>query len=777
MRIVPSERQSVNCPALVMIDLMFWILLLCPRLMMATPEVSTAPGPQASRHPDREAIQGEFDLVCRRLTSGDNIYFGSRILASASRKIEGSFPNPLAEFRWRDRFIHALVRHGEFERVKDESKRLVHSIDWLPDAMQTPARQTLLERLAISHYLAAEETNCLNNHNQTSCILPFASAALHRDRDDTRIAGDLYLRLLELEPGNARYRWMLNLSRRLSKDYPAGVPPPYRLPDEAFHEQPWFPALPNVASSLGVDAFDLAGGAIMEDFDGDGLLDLVSSTMDPCDGVKAFRNRGDGSFADVSRSWGLDVQLGGLNIVHADFDNDGRPDLLVLRGGWLGADGRIRNSLLRNDLNSSGRFIDVTAAAGIAFPAYPTQTAAWADFDGDGDLDLFVGNESQQTATVDPSSLYTRIADAYPSQLFRNNGDGTFTDITRTAGVANLRLAKGVAWGDYDDDGDPDLYVSNIGPNRLYRNNGNGTFDDVAPDLGVSRPASASFATWFFDLDNDGDLDLFVADYQARIDRVLASYLESSPGHDHVPLIFRNDGDGFTEVSKSLGLNRPLLPMGANFGDLDNDGWLDIALGTGTPDFAAVMPNVLYRNTINGFEDVTFSAGFGSLQKGHGIAFGDLDNDGDQDLFQQLGGAFPYDRYFNAVYLNQGNSNRWMTLILEGRKANRMGLGARITVTVREDGGHRTIHAVAGSGGSFGGSSLRQEIGLGDAEAIESLSILWPGSGTRDTYFEVPLNRAWRATEAAKVLQPVELPTVRFATTPGAVNGHHHEGP
>ena len=233
-----------------------------------------------------------------------------------------------------------------------------------------------------------------------------------------------------------------------------------------------FPPWRNLSAELAVNPLDLAGGAVMEDFDGDGLLDLVSSSSDPCKPMRAFRNDGQGGFEDVSIRWGLDSQLGGLNLVHADYDNDGAPDVLVLRGAWLGNDGRIRNSLLRNDVTGdTGRFVDVTAAAGLAYPAYPTQTAGWADYDGDGDLDLLIGNESTATST-DPLQFLGRAGNVFPTQLLRNNSDGTFSDVTRSAGIANRQFAKSVAWGDYDNDGDPDAYVSNFGPNRLFRNNG-----------------------------------------------------------------------------------------------------------------------------------------------------------------------------------------------------------------------------------------------------------------------------------------------------------------
>jgi hypothetical protein len=507
---------------------------------------------------------------------------------------------------------------------------------------------------------------------------------------------------------------------------------------------------------------DLAGGAIMDDFDGDGLLDLMSSTADPCDSFKAYRNDGEGGFEDVTETWGLSNQFGGLNVVHADYDGDGALDLLILRGAWHNEFGRIRNSLLHNELaGPARRFVDVTASSGLGTHAYPTQTAAFADYDLDGDLDLYIGNEA-----FGPRR--------FPSQLFRNEGGGRFIEVTKKAGVSNMRMAKGVAWGDYDNDGDPDLYVSNIGPNRLYRNEGDGSFVDVAHDVGVIDPFRRSFATWFFDYDNDGRLDLFVSNYDTKIHETVASYFGDRRRLGH-PLLYRNDGSGFRKVARAVGLTRPLMPMGANYGDLDNDGWLDLYLGTGEPGYLALVPNMMFRNEQGvHFSDVTFSSGVGHLQKGHGVAFGDLDNDGDQDLFHQLGGFYPGDRFGNALFVNPGNENAWITLRLVGRKANSFGVGARIEVRVPRAHGTRSIHLVVGSGSSFGGSSMQQEIGLGDVSRIEELRIRWPGNGEVQIFRDIKVNRFYRAVEGHAELIPEEKSKLRLGNSKRSSPIHEH---
>jgi VCBS repeat protein/ASPIC/UnbV protein len=721
--------------------------------------------------PSSPLVQGELAYVCRRLQEGRNPFFGRAVVAELRQQLAALPPFDVAtRLRLQVRLAEEKFRLGDVpEAVRGIEEVLAFAER---EGLNPDLRLDLLSRLAVFRMRLAENENCILRHTAASCIFPVAGEGIHTVPAPARLAGDQFLRVLSARPGDLTARWLLNLARMTSGDFPAGVPEGSRLPPRALESEAPFPRWRDIAPELGLAVWDLAGGAVMDDLDGDGLLDIVTSTMDPCGSLKAFRNNGQGGFENVTQAWGLDRQLGGLYLVQADFDNDGMLDLLVARGGWMGTDGRVRNSLLRNDLRRpERRFTDVTAAAGIAYPAYPMQAAAWADFDGDGNLDLFLGNEAPSAQANTVRRTAAGHGEAYPSQLFRNNGDGTFTDVARRAGVDNHRFAKGAAWGDYDNDGDPDLYVSNVGPNRLYRNNGDGTFTDVAPELRVTEPAGQSFPTWFFDFDNDGDLDLFVADYSARVEAVFASYFGDGRGPGH-PVLYRNDGGRFINASEAVGLTRPALPMGSNYGDLDNDGWPDFYLGTGVPDFQALIPNLMYRNDRGRrFQDVTFAGGFGHLQKGHAVSFGDLDNDGDQDILEQMGGAFPYDAFANALYENPGSEAAWITLRLEGTRANRFGVGARIEVVVREGGERRSIHALAGSGGSFGANSLQQEIGLGKATAIESITLRWPGSGTVQTLRDVAPNRIWRVVEGEAAARPVDLPRLRLGGSPAP---HHH---
>ena len=222
--------------------------------------------------------------------------------------------------------------------------------------------------------------------------------------------------------------------------------------------------------------------------------------------------------------------------------------------------------------------------------------------------------------------------------------------------------------------------------------------------------------------------------------------------------LYRNvNGRAFENVTARVGLDRALLTMGANFGDIDNDGWLDMYLGTGAPSFAAIVPNVLFRNHDGQrFVDVTAATGTGHLQKGHGVAVGDIDGDGDADIFENMGGFVPADAYAKVLFRNPGNGRHWMALRLQGVRTNRAAVGARVTVTVRDGAGReRRIHRTVGSGGSFGANPFALHIGLGDAAKVHQLEVYWPVSRSTQTFMDLPANGRYRVTELAASVEVV----------------------
>ena len=584
--------------------------------------------------------------------------------------------------------------------------------------------QQLHELRAITYLRIGEQENCLVMHGQNMCLFPMQGRGAHRLPEGAEGAVREFTWLVDHHADDALSRWLLNVAYMQLGRYPAQVPSQYLLPPALFDSEAPIGEFTDYAWVAGVDVTGNAGGAIVEDFDGDGLLDIVTSSSGPLSPMHLLHNNGNGSFSDWSARAGLTHELGGLNLVLGDFDNDGHPDILVLRGGWWGKFGNYPLSLLRN--RGDGTFEDVTERAGLLHLA-PSQTAAWADYDNDGWPDLFVGYESTEGNTQ-------------PSLLYHNNHDGTFTEVGHSMGLGVQEYVKGAAWGDFNNDGRPDLYISvREGKNRLLRNDGpdnpakpdpaHWRFTDVTRHAGVA-PQGNTFATWFFDYDNDGWPDLYVSGYNIGSEQDVGRFESGQSFDAGLPHLYRNRGDGtFTEVSHQMHLDRAILVMGANFGDLDNDGWLDVYLGTGEPSYQAVLPNRMFRNDHGlRFQDVTTAGGFGHLQKGHGIAFADIENRGQEDVFEEMGGAFVGDSYRSALYRNPGHPGHSITLKLAGVQSNRAAYGARIEVIFRENGKRRHVFRTVGAVSSFGGNPMEQHIGVGAATRVDEIRIRWPAS-------------------------------------------------
>ena len=683
----------------------------------------------------------------------DNLYVGAQNVERA-RVALAELPadaDDLARLKAHIALAEAEQRYGNEQTAIEHWEAAYRLAPGLAEPLGNAEIAEVAYRLAIAYMRLGETQNCCQRNTAESCILPIQGEGVHEAQLGSREAIRYFTEVLERTKGqHLRARWLLNICYMTVGGYPDEVPRAYRVPTSTFQSEEGFPRFENVAPRLGMDVFDLFGSAIAEDFDGDGYLDVFEASWDPTAPLHLFHNNADGTFSDRAHEAGLDGQMGGLNSIQADYDNDGDTDILVLRGAWLRLGGRYPDSLLAND--GEGRFTDATFDAGLAEPFYPAQAGGWADYDNDGDLDLYIGNETDAGMVA-------------PCQLFRNGGDGTFVDVAPQAGVDNVAFAKGVDWGDYDGDRFPDLYVSNMnGWNRLYHNDGDGTFTDVASELGLAGPR-CSFPIWWWDYDNDGALDLYVPSYRGEsgaLHSVVSSIL-GLPHKEDQPCLYRGDGrGGFTEVAKEVNLTKLTFPMGCNLGDLDNDGYLDFYLGTGFPDYEALIPNVLYHNPGGKrFTDVTYAAGMGHLQKGHSVAFADLDHDGDQDVFAQMGGAFRGDKFNDCLFENPGFGNHWIALTLVGVRSNRSAIGARIRADVLEDGGsRRSIFRHVETGGSFGSNPLRQSIGLGKATRLERLEILWPTSDTRQVFEDVPLDKFIRIVELEERYEILELPAV-----------------
>jgi len=702
-----------------------------------------------------------------------NNVFQNRVRAALLETALKKITNSVARLNLGFGYANELLNAGMTAEALKQTEELDRALQAQTGQVSPKNKLALLSLRAIAYLRLGEQQNCLSNHNTDSCLLPIQGGGVHKLQGGSRSAIAVLNQLLKDFPDDLAGRWLLNLAYMTLGEYPDKVPATWLIPPQVFASDAPFKRFYDVAGGLCLDLNRLSGGAILEDFDADGNLDLMVSSIGLNDPLRYFHNNADGTFTDWTEKAGLMGEFGGLNIMQTDYDNDGYADVLVLRGGWMRKDGHFPLSLLHNI--GDGIFDDVTEKAGL-LRFHPTQAAVWFDFNNDGLIDLFVGNESTE-------------GDTRECELFRNNDDGTFTECAASCGVAAIGFVKGVASADFNNDGLPDLYLSRMGqPNILFRNDGprnpnqgiksDWSFTDISNTAGVSEQ-HFTFPCWFFDYDNDGWPDLFVSGYQIRdtsVNDVAADYLGLPTNAERARLYHNNHDGTFTDVSRETGLYKVLMAMGSNFGDLDNDGHLDFYLGTGTPSLNTLMPNRMFRNAEGKFfQDITTAGGFGHLQKRHGVAFGDIDNDGDQDIYEDMGGAFSGDTAFNVLYQNPGFSNHWLTLKLEGVQSNRAAFGARIKVIVETEKGDRSIYKTVGTGGSFGASPLRQEIGLGQAKSIRAVEIFWPVTGKTQILKNVDMDHFYKVREGAPDVVLWNLKSFKLTSGESKPHIHHHE--
>jgi len=570
----------------------------------------------------------------------------------------------------------------------------------------------------------------------------------------------------------------------------------------------YYPPFLNEPLQFGMIRYGPAGIAAI-DYDNDGLCDLFIP-----DGVesKLFRNRGDGTFEDVTEKAGLGGLDGVNTAVFADYDNDGFKDLFVSRMFSP-------NQLFHN--NGDGTFTDVTKKSGIGEDC-ATTVAAWADYNNDGLLDLYVGRYLDPRKKI-PTTFYSRNGE--PNQLYRNNGDGTFTNVTEEAGVGDPGLCLGAVWGDFNDDGYPDLYVANdFGRKTLYRNNGDGTFTDItvkSNTLAYGAGMSASYA----DYDNDGRFDFYVTHIRSEhawyavaptVKRyMLRSFTEGTWKTD-MPLyleimrqsgfgfigvfqqmasgntLLRNKGDGsFEDVTEKANANPPGWFWGAVFADFNNDGWQDLYAANGwvyndkdTEIELEFLNNVVtnqreyktgiffdpvhfgrlswhgwernryLRNNADGtFSEIGHATGTDLVLNSRGVAVADFWNRGVIDIAV----AASDDRH--ALLKNQGGLNRnWLQVELIGVISNRDAVGARVAIHV--NGSHQFREVV--SGDSYGSQSfLRIHFGLDQASKVDRLVVTWPTSKKTQLFTNVAVNRIIEITEGEDRLVEKRYPSER----------------
>jgi len=587
-----------------------------------------------------------------------------------------------------------------------------------------------------------ETDNCIMCRGESSCIIPVAPSAIHTNPEGARLAIRHFTEYLEKFPDDLQVRWLLNVAHMVLGEHPEKVDSRYLIKLDRFAKSEFdIGRFRDIGAQVGINRLNESGGTVLEDFDNDGLYDILFTSWDASVPVVLYKNLGNGKFADVTEKAGLRDQLGGLGCVQGDFDNDGNLDIFLPRGAWVGH--AIRPSLMRN--NGNGTFTDVTEKAGL-IEALNSDTAQWIDYDNDGFIDLFIACERQ------------------PIKLYRNKGNGTFEDVAAAAGLASQRgVWKGCAWLDYDNDGFPDLFLNDLnGTGKLFHNNRNGTFTDVTVEMGIDGPKQG-LSCWAFDYDNDGFIDIFATSFDRSVEDVVKGMIGEPHGR-HSNRLYRNlGGKKFVDVTKEAGLDLCFSSMGTNFGDFDNDGYLDFYMGTGDHDLATLVPNRMFKNVGGSrFADITGTSGTGNLQKGHGVGCGDWDRNGTVDVVIQMGGALPGDGYHNILFQNPGQGNNWLSVKLVGKKTNRAAIGARIKLTTAGPA-PLTVHRHVSSGSSFGANPLEQHLGLGKADRVAVLEIYWPTSGTTQVFRDIPVNRAIEITESAadyqtRDMEPIALP-------------------
>ena len=617
--------------------------------------------------------------------------------------------------------------------------------------------------LALSYIRYAEAENCLSKlvedshdaenlaikhqhtyyKNTELCSLPLNQ--FHNNIERSKIAAKLFERLLDnYDRNNRLYQWLLNFSFMTIDGFPQDVPPKYLIQSrfiESFYGeskkkiQEEYAALSfeDRAKELHVDTYNTGRGVVVEDFDKDGHLDLV--TGGGFDVVTYYKNDHGSGFIDKTEEVGLWGIKQPFIITAADYDNDGWLDLFIGRpfGNYM---------LFRN--NGDGTFTDITAFSGLLYgrpvgEIAATWVSAWADVNNDGYVDLFLAQWGFKMPFVKGLLAKPRM----DSKLFINE-KGYFVDRTKEYAldsIVNDQYFIGAAFGDYDSDGYPDLFLSSPLRNTsiLLHNNSGKYFEKT--DL-IHR-GEGGFTTAFVDVNHDGKLDIFWAGFaDAKTSTEQAVFGEHlSRYRSGRTTIFLQTQDGRFEERGDF-FDMPMSTMGSSFGDINNDGCYDFYLGTGTPEGWFILPNLMYISHTNGTKcverttNISMLYGFGTIQKGHGIVFFDFNDDGKQDIYSSLGGMWPSDPWPNQFFVNQSQlSNQWVKMRLRGRQTNYYGIGATIRVTAANANGEKIVryhHMDQGTG--FGSMPYLAHIGLLDATCIEEVEVHWPVSKTIKRY-------------------------------------------
>ena len=550
--------------------------------------------------------------------------------------------------------------------------------------------------------------------------IPYTLATIYFRLEENYEPGIPYgLQACRDDPQDVRYRWLLRTLTILTHRPEDSIPLDCRLvvptvPPSPVHFE-------DVTEAAGVSLVSMGRGAAWGDFDGDGRDDLlVCSERGP---FTLFRNRGGGKFVEVAAKVGLvdPVGLGCYGANFVDYDNDGFQDVFLTSNGW-GGDNRL--FLFHNE--GGRRFKDVTDKAGLG-GRVDAFGSSWADYDKDGNLDVAVA-----TGVVHPEG--DRIL------LYHNLGNGKFSEVGVKAGLSKRARWMNVCWGDYDGDGRPDLFAVSFDSGcALYHNVGGGRFENATERAGLTCP-SANYTCDFLDYNNDGRPDIFVSTYPGGKENVMvAHYISGAPAPmEKRQLLFRNNGDGtFSRVTEEAGITGWHEAMASAVGDVDDDGFPDILLGTGSPQLDWAEPKPLYHNDGKGhFVDIGLSAGILDFGMLHGTVFSDYDDSGRLSFYEARGGFYLASRLHSRLYRNLGTLNHVLEVRLIGTNSNRDAIGARLMVAC----GDKRVYQQVDGGSGFGSMNSRTvHFGLGASQAMDSLSVDWP-SGLHQVWKNAPVD-------------------------------------
>jgi hypothetical protein len=606
--------------------------------------------------------------------------------------------------------------------------------------------------LGMSQLRRGEAVNCLSpvlhaaheGHQAEYCALPISR--FHEDKQYARAAAATFERLLNNYANDNRlYQWLLNYSCMLTNDFPARVPKQYLISDwfidkfygagkqKTAQDFSWL-KFDEKAGQFGINTLNAGRGVAIEDFDGDGYLDIV--TGGSFDDLRFYHNEGGQTFTDWTDRVGFKGIRQPFFISVADTDNDGWPDLLVTR---MFHDGVL---LLHN--NGNGTFSDTTASSGLANLGPPNGLSsawapAWADVNNDGRLDLVL----TQMGMDIPFAPGLLARPHIPSALYINEG-GKFVNRTAEYGLTRVmddHFYIGAAFGDYNGDGYPDLFLSSpvVGESVLLKNVDGKRFEKSAAFAG----RNSGFSAAFLDVNHDGKLDIFQGGFSdARSSIEMAMYREDPDRYrSGKSAIYLQQSDGRFQEQKDF-FDMPGGTMGASFGDVNNDGCYDFYLGTGSPEGWFIFPKLMFLGVPQGTgcamktSNVSTTNSFALVQKGHGIVFFDFNNDGLQDIYSSLGGMWPADRWPNQFFVNHSEvTNSWIKIRLRGRHSNRMGVGA-IARVAAQNAKHEAIlrYAYMDQKTAFGSGPYLLHVGLGNATVVDHVNVYWPASGCRHDY-------------------------------------------